>query len=259
MRFDPRTRTARNIESGVLTPIEDWMPNAATGIIRPPDFANLRAWYDPSNPSTITGSPVSQLDDLSGNGRHLTQSTVGSRPATGAATQNGLNLLSFDGGDSLTFDDTGAVVAGDYTAAIVTNPTTRDATLRFPLLIQDTADGDPIIASLICSGAGTPLYGFWRNSAGTTAVNHGATSATGMCLLVYTWTGGGGAGGLICRKNGVSSGAGTAVGSLSANMDFINIGSSLIGTVGEIAIWDTDHTANIAAIENYFNKKWALF
>lgn len=62
-----------------------------------------QAWYDASDTSTITqsGGAVSQWNDKSGNGRNVTQSTAAAQPGTGAITQNGLNVLTFDGGDRL--------------------------------------------------------------------------------------------------------------------------------------------------------------
>jgi hypothetical protein len=60
-------------------------------------------WLDASDSSTITasGSPlkVSQWDDKSGNGYHVSQGTAAAQPTSGAATQNGLNMLTFDGND----------------------------------------------------------------------------------------------------------------------------------------------------------------
>lgn len=63
-------------------------------------------WYDASDTSTITesGGFVSQWDDKSGNGRNVTQGTGIKQPVTGLTTQNGLNVISFDGiNDSLAF------------------------------------------------------------------------------------------------------------------------------------------------------------
>lgn len=60
-------------------------------------------WLDAADTSTITesGGAVSQWSDKSGNGRHVTQATAANQPTTGSATQNGRNVLSFDGGDRL--------------------------------------------------------------------------------------------------------------------------------------------------------------
>ncbi len=61
--------------------------------------ANLVAQYDFSNAGSITlvSSAVSQINDLSGNGRHLTQTTAANRPTIATADQNGLDTGVFDG------------------------------------------------------------------------------------------------------------------------------------------------------------------
>ena len=60
-------------------------------------------WFDASDSSTIEirGSRVRTWQDKSGNNNHLTQSSINSRPASGSRTQNGLNVVDFDGGDSM--------------------------------------------------------------------------------------------------------------------------------------------------------------
>src|SRR5207253_147257 len=67
----------------------------------PTDIAGCQAWYDPSDLASITssGGAVSQLNDKSGNARHLTQATGSLQPITGTRTQNGLNVIDFDGVD----------------------------------------------------------------------------------------------------------------------------------------------------------------
>jgi len=54
-------------------------------------------WLDASDLSSITAScgRVSQLDDLSGNNRHATQSSASLQPVTGTRTQGGRNALDF--------------------------------------------------------------------------------------------------------------------------------------------------------------------
>lgn len=69
----------------------------------PANLASLFAWYDASDLSTITesGGAVSQWDDKSGNGIHVSNATAAEQPTTGTRTQNSLNVLDFDGGDAL--------------------------------------------------------------------------------------------------------------------------------------------------------------
>jgi hypothetical protein len=72
------------------------------GISSPDEIAGLYNWYDAADTGTITssGGKVSTWADKGSATLNLSQ-TVGDsvRPTTAAATQNGLNVLSFDGGD----------------------------------------------------------------------------------------------------------------------------------------------------------------
>lgn len=63
-------------------------------------------WFDASDATTIVSSAgkVSQWNDKSGLGRNVTQATSTNQPTTASATQNGLNVLVFDGNDSMTYD-----------------------------------------------------------------------------------------------------------------------------------------------------------
>jgi hypothetical protein len=64
----------------------------------PLNLPNLKAWYDASDLSTITGgSAVSQWNDKSGNGFDLSQATSTKKPSSGTRTLNGLNTIDYDG------------------------------------------------------------------------------------------------------------------------------------------------------------------
>ena len=66
-------------------------------------IANLKGWYDANDATTITasGSAVTQWNDKSGNSYNVTQGTAGRRPVTGTRTQNGKNMIDFQGDDVL--------------------------------------------------------------------------------------------------------------------------------------------------------------
>jgi len=85
-----------------------------------PPLAGYVVWYDPSDAASITssGGAVSQLNDKSGNGRHLTQATSGFRPTTGTRTQNGLNVLDYDGTDDF-LEAAGFTIAQPVTVFLV--------------------------------------------------------------------------------------------------------------------------------------------
>lgn len=74
----------------------------ATTIIRPTpqfvpsDLADLYAWWDATDSSTLTiATGVSEWADKSGNGFDLTQTTGARQPVTGTRTIGGLNALEF--------------------------------------------------------------------------------------------------------------------------------------------------------------------
>ena len=65
----------------------------------PSRLPGLLAWYDPSlgegTGFTVDAGKVQRIDDLSGNGYHLTNATVSERPVVGA-TINGLTTIGFN-------------------------------------------------------------------------------------------------------------------------------------------------------------------
>lgn len=66
------------------------------GAFSPTDIAGLWAWHDASDTATITGTSVSQWDDKSGNGLHVTQGTGTNQPRSGTNTLGGLNVIDFN-------------------------------------------------------------------------------------------------------------------------------------------------------------------
>lgn len=69
------------------------------GAFTPASISGLQAWFESYDASTITiGTGVSQWNDKSGNGRHLTQATGLSQPTyTASGLPNGGYSIVFDG------------------------------------------------------------------------------------------------------------------------------------------------------------------
>ena len=79
----------------------------------PPISANLARWYSANYGVTSSGGVVSQMDDLSGNGQHATQSTSGKRPSLITNARKTNSMISFDGvDDAITFN--GITLTGDF-------------------------------------------------------------------------------------------------------------------------------------------------
>jgi hypothetical protein len=89
----------------------------------PNEVANLSIWYDVSDLSTITKDggtgAVSQLDDKSGNLKHLTQATSGSQPIWTANQFKGFDVIRFTAGNSHHLSNlTNTIQANDFFAVI---------------------------------------------------------------------------------------------------------------------------------------------
>ena len=86
---------------------------SSSGEFTPIKLPNLKAWYNAANTSSISviGNAVTQWDDLSGNGFHLSQGTSTKRPSSGTRTLNSKNVIDFDG----TNDVLSASTASDWT------------------------------------------------------------------------------------------------------------------------------------------------
>lgn len=126
-----------------------------------PSHLSPAAWYDFSDASTITlvGSNISQITDKSGNGRTLTQGAAGARPTRSAASRNGLDTASFDGGDSLV-----AATASDWTFLHNGTNYLIASVMRFGTV----ANPDAAYTLLATNNAGSTSHGmtlFWDDRA----------------------------------------------------------------------------------------------
>lgn len=139
------------------------------GSFSPSDISDMVFWHDASDSSTITkdgSNRVSQIDDKSGNSRHLVQSTGSSQPLWVSADRNGLDVINYSGG---TYD----MAHSSFTA--VSQPLTIFAVMQAPTAGQAFIDG--IVSTnrtTIHCGGSTNNF---RINAGTTL--NGGTSIGG--------------------------------------------------------------------------------
>lgn len=116
-------------------PIGAWSPYAINPV----------AWYDASNAASITssGGLVSQWDDISGSGRHLAQATSSLQPTTGTTTQNGRNVIVFDG--TRVLKNSTSIIDSDYTLISVFKVVTPGSSFVMPSVTLNSGNaGRPI-------------------------------------------------------------------------------------------------------------------
>ncbi len=216
----------------------------------PSSLSGLQFWVDFSDLSTITSSGgfVSQVADKSGNNRNLTQPTASNRPAIGASSKNGMDVLTFDGGD--------AMVSPLWTQA---QPVTMFAVVR-------NSDNSGANRQIIGNQNSTnPTFykssNVWRLFSGAELVSSESVDNSWHYL-----------GGVAnsassqLRLDGVNIASGNASGS-SWNNSSIAIGNSpdggngygWIGDIAEVFIYNRLLTnSEITQAESYINSKWFL-
>jgi hypothetical protein len=91
------------------------------GGLPPTSFSGLAAYYEADQGITLDGSnAVSQWNDLSGNGAHLTQSTAGSRPKYAPAAFGGAPAVSMSGAGNQFMSASPTLPAGAPTHTVIT-------------------------------------------------------------------------------------------------------------------------------------------
>jgi hypothetical protein len=229
----------------------------------------LVAWYDASVASSITADGsgyVSQWNDLSGSGFHVSQATGTKQPRTGSRAIRGRNALDFDGGDVLGSGTTGTAIIGastGYSLFAVVEHDVRTASYAFAADIRDPGDANPTVSIPASSFGSFDLAGLMRGTTGG-LTEVGPASSTGLHLIILEWDGTTDAGGLTCEQDGTPGSAtfaGTALGSMknlyvgcNSAVDYFN------GAWGELILCDGKVSADIrAATKTYLNAKWQVF
>jgi hypothetical protein len=225
-----------------------------------PSNLNPALWLDASDTSTITASSgsVSQWDDKSGNGYNVTQATAANQPTTGSTTINGRNVISFDGGDSIS-----------YTATTVTlnQPNSVFAVVSSDSGVTGTrsvVNGTGATNALVYVTASSERrVGIWASPPGGQVVTSSLTALTDQTQPAVI-------GGIFdgsssrIRLNGASSGAvnaGTMAkgGGFRIGANAAETGEFWIGKIAEVLFFDSLLSSNeIADVETYLAAKWGV-
>ncbi len=236
-------------------------PRAAGGF-NPKSIANLAAWWDASDASTITtvSGAVSQWNDKSGNGVNATQGTANNRPVTTSQTLNGRAVMTFDGSnDFLSFTGTART---DETWFIVGRANLPAAnTTKTHGLLTDSSSGHGATAIIKNDGGLSTIdvaLGGFTNGVNRAAYNLGANATFGPTVLAVIRSS---AAGGILRENGTQRA--TCTSSLSATMSRIGGLSSstfnLDGYIAELLIYSRAlSTTEAQRVERWLGSRWGL-
>lgn len=230
-------------------------------------------WLDASDAATITssGGLVSQWNDKSGNGRNFTQGTASNQPTTGATTQNGRNVVTFDGGD---------VLSGGDVIDLGTNSVSMFAVVRYASGVAGFIGGKYRATPLNGSYAMTwqtpttlRLTSIYRtNNASSTATSGATWTSTGYNTLGMIIDRS--AGTLTQRVNGANNGTSTFTTDTGTSHDIVTgwwigalrnatdngfvSGFYLNGGIAEMIVCLTALSVTQRdAVETYLKNKWA--
>lgn len=156
-------------------------------VFGPLSITNCELWLDASNAGSITkdgSNLVSQIDDLSGNGRNFSQATGTKQPTYTASAINGRSALLFDGTDDKLSGNTGSN-RSTFTIAMVLK-SSRQRRFDTPYDSSDGTTGDITFET----GAGNNTMEAYVTSVGAAGTTSGtwSTSTTFSTFLTYNGT-----------------------------------------------------------------------
>ncbi len=261
----------------------------------------LQAWYDASDSATLfdatTGGSlvaadggVARWEDKSGNSRHMTQGTAGSRPTRKTAIQGGLDVLRFDGSaDFMSVASSTAtfnfIHTGDHTIFMAFKANVANSARR-RLLDNCINNGSPSggrgfsVAYFNDFGTATPYSKIGQlvvNTNGAVRVNSytgdNSYPNTTYCVLTIVGDPGNATDGNRATfynngsaKSETPNGEGAALPTADATYDltlFTSGGDTnrtfAEGDVGEIILYDSAlSNADRALVEDYLLAKWGI-
>lgn len=226
----------------VSTPVLSWLNFT-------PNHLSPSLWLDASDTATITESSgsVSQWNDKSGNGYHVTQSSGTAQPKTGTATINNRNVLAFNGSNQMERASTPALSSPYTTFAVFSLANTTNA-------VQYVLDSDSGVQSILSTVSNTNL----RAGAGT--YPNLATGISANVTYIADWVVDGTSS--IGAVNGVS----TAIVNMGTNTRTgIKIGASfnstfrMTGNIAEIIAYSGALThIDRLLVRRYLAIKWGI-
>jgi hypothetical protein len=224
-------------------------------------------WLDAADAATVTtvSGAVSQWNDKSGNARHATQGTAGSRPSYNSSGLNGKGLLTFDGtNDQLTY----AAGADPFTIIAVASTSTNEIYRSIVGAIKTSGSGN-VDAFYLQGGSPARTATFSRSTlvdgvGGGDFLSTAGVFTSGAHFIfagrhdgstITSWLNG--TQGTVDTTASTPRGVGTGVVGAAYYAD--TIVDFWPGTIAELIICPTSQTnLNVQKLEGYLAWKWGL-
>ena len=235
----------------------------------PANIPGLRAWYDASVASSVTlnGSTVSQWNDLSGNGFHLTQTTAANQPTWVSNALNSRPAIqwpSATASSNVRLINTSFTMTRPYTTFAVFRTTLKSGQGSYQATIHDSYQNNQALlyfnATLTGNIPAIAQYG--------TQLNSGDTFSHPETMMATSTAQSGSSSGSIRKNNGTATSGtvgsnvfdGLSVGQLRGNPSPLNTNFAFSGQIAELIFYGT--TAVTAdgetAIRRYLAAKWGI-
>jgi hypothetical protein len=240
-------------------------------------IAGLQLWLDAAAPETLfnatTGGSlvaadggVARWEDKSGNARHATQATSGSRPVRKTALANGLDAITFDGTNDHLLVPASSVAFGeaDFDLLVVARSRYPEGAQGFFVLQDNSSETAPILRVSVI--ANYLRFTFRTSETGAidlidaTAYSSNALTLCGLRRTSSTIT---------ATKNGSSCGSSAISGAFSSTSVTPGVGAYfdsqstvswfLNGEICEIISYSPGLSSqNLSAVQSYLTSKWGI-
>ena len=221
----------------------------ATGF-NPKSIAGLAFWIDAGATSSLTfnGSTISQINDLSGNGRNATQATAARQPGYSSTDANGRAAITFPAG----------------ALSVVTDAWAFTNTVTVFVVAKNTQNS---FGGMFQRGATNERHAGFRNS-NTIVARRGSGSDASVAFTssaynVFQWSFSGTLS--LPSVNGVAGTAETGSNSFASDARLLRVGSlgdgslGMIGGIAEFLYYDAALSASQAtAVRAYLGKKYNI-
>jgi hypothetical protein len=246
-----------------LSTWSNFTPASVTGLQLWLDASDASSLYDATSGGSLVAADgaVARWQDKSGNARHATQATSGSRPLCRTAVKNGMAALEFNGTSNY-LDISSTLSFSEYTVFVVAKRSTVSGSAG--ILSSDNGAGTRSSQCCRVSGANIESISFSSTTGGTvvTATSSATVSANEWFTAAVTQS----STTLSIYKNGTSVASVSATHHSTAVSPTVgrllkNLSDSFMwdGNIAEIifysnALSDTSR----AAVSSYLIQKWGI-